>query len=209
MQFEDPRYAVQPEVERAFSEMRCDAEKDGFLIHPLSAFRDFNAQLNIWNMKFSGKRTLLSRDAAPVEQTELSNEILIDTILYWSALPGASRHHWGTEIDVIDNRVQDGNYRAQLIPEEVEEGGVFYDLHCWLNENMKKFGFFRPYKKYQGGFSAELWHLSYAPISRVAIKELTLDLLNERISNTDIYGKQTILKKLPHIFEKFVLNICD
>ncbi|MCP4298319.1 MAG: M15 family metallopeptidase [Proteobacteria bacterium] len=208
-QYQNPRFAVQPEVKHAFCEMRFEAEKEGFLIHPFSAFRDFNTQLKIWNMKFSGKRILLSRDASPLNPTELSNKTLVETILFWSALPGSSRHHWGTDIDVIDGAVQGGNYRAQLLPEEVEEGGVFYNLHCWLDQHIERFGFFRPYKEQRGGVSVELWHLSYAPISRPAIQNLSLELIHERILNSDIYGKQSILESLPGIYEKFILNICD
>ena len=37
-------------------------------------------------------------------------------ILEWSALPGASRHHWGSEFDVFDLAALPEGYRVQLLP---------------------------------------------------------------------------------------------
>jgi LAS superfamily LD-carboxypeptidase LdcB len=206
-QFTELRFAVQPEVEAAFSEMRYQAGKDGFDLYPFSAFRDFNTQLKIWNMKFSGQRPLLSKEGSPLRIAELSENKLIESILFWSALPGASRHHWGTEIDIIDKTQLNDGYRVQLVPDEVKEGGIFHQLHCWLDQNMGRFGFFRPYAVYQGGFAAELWHLSYAPISQKALQEMMLELLYTTIAGADISGKLSILAKLPYLFEQFVQNI--
>ena len=49
----------------------------------------------------------------------------IEAILPWSALPGASRHHWGTDVDLIDRKATPPGYRVQLTPEEFEPGGPF------------------------------------------------------------------------------------
>ena len=37
-----------------------------------------------------------------------------DAILLWSALPGASRHHWGTDFDVFDRAAVPPDYRAAV-----------------------------------------------------------------------------------------------
>jgi len=47
----------------------------------------------------------------------------VRAILHWSALPGASRHHWGTEIDVIDRAALADGRKAQLIPAEYGADG--------------------------------------------------------------------------------------
>ena len=39
----------------------------------------------------------------------------VETILLWSALPGASRHHWGSDIDVADGHVMARGYQPQLV----------------------------------------------------------------------------------------------
>ncbi|MCB9651596.1 MAG: M15 family metallopeptidase [Deltaproteobacteria bacterium] len=72
-------------------------------------------------------------------------------ILNWSALPGGSRHHWGTEMDVVDLAAVPPDYRVRLLPDEVAPGGPFHPLHQWLDENLERFGFFRPYARLQGG----------------------------------------------------------
>ena len=75
---------------------------------------------------------------------------MIDAILTWSALPGASRHHWGSDIDVIDAAALGPGARAQLVAEEFAPGGRFERLNGWLDSNMGRFGFFRPYATVQG-----------------------------------------------------------
>ncbi|NIM47861.1 MAG: D-alanyl-D-alanine carboxypeptidase family protein, partial [Gemmatimonadales bacterium] len=86
--------------------------------------------------------------------------------LRWSALPGASRHHWGTDLDVYDLAARPEGYEVELIPEEVDAGGMFGPLHEWLDGRIAAdaaFGFFRPYERDRQGVAPERWHLSYAP----------------------------------------------
>ncbi|GET38625.1 dacB gene product [Microseira wollei NIES-4236] len=183
------------------------AKKAGILMTPFSSFRDFKTQLRIWNKKFSGEKPLYDMHGFPRNYSVLSESEIIDAILNWSALPGASRHHWGTEIDVIDAGAIPQDYQVQLLPQEVEPGGVFYQLHCWLNENMERFGFFRPYREYRGGMYPETWHLSYARVSIPALESLSLELLEWTIQASNIKGKQLVLERLPEIYQHHVLNI--
>jgi LAS superfamily LD-carboxypeptidase LdcB len=207
IQIENPRFAVHPEVVEPFFAMVQAAKKAGILMTPFSSFRDFKTQLRIWNKKFSGEKPLYDMHGFPRNYSVLSESEIIDAILNWSALPGASRHHWGTEIDVIDAGAIPQDYQVQLLPQEVEPGGVFYQLHCWLNENMERFGFFRPYREYRGGMYPEPWHLSYARVSIPALESLSLELLEWTIQASNIKGKQLVLKRLPEIYQHHVLNI--
>ena len=72
-----------------------------------SSFRDFARQLQIWNGKFSGERPMFDAGGRPARRGALSPRERIDAILLWSALPGASRHHWGTDLDLIDRNADD------------------------------------------------------------------------------------------------------
>ena len=207
IQIENPRFAVHPQVVEPFFAMVQAAEKAGILMAPFSSFRDFKTQLRIWNKKFSGEKPLYDLHGFPRNYLVLSASEIIDAILNWSALPGASRHHWGTEIDVIDLGTIPQDYQVQLLPEEIEPGGVFYQLHCWLNENMERFGFFRPYREYRGGMYPEPWHLSYAPVSIPALESLSLELLESTIQASNIKGKELVLERLPEIYQHHVLNI--
>jgi LAS superfamily LD-carboxypeptidase LdcB len=139
----------------------------------------------------------------------LSGEQLISAILSWSALPGASRHHWGTDIDIIDIAAIPPGYQVKLIPEEYRQGGVFHRLDCWLKEHADRFGFFKPYRKFQGGVCEEPWHLSYAPVSKELLRHLKIDMVAEAITNSAILGKEIILEILPNLFRTYVLNVCD
>ena len=207
-QFDAPRFAAIVEVGEAFLAMRRAAADAGFDLVPFSTFRDFETQLRIWNGKFSGKKPLYDIDGNVRDYVSLSPSQRIDCILNWSALPGGSRHQWGTEIDVVDGAAMPTGYQPKLRPSEVTPGGIFYPMHQWLDENMARFGFFRPYRSYQGGMYPEPWHLSYAPLSTQVIKLVTPDLLRRVTLETDILGKELVLERIDDIYEKHVLNIC-
>ena len=76
------------------------ADTAGFQLEIASGFRDFSRQLLIWNNKFSGQRTMLDSHSQPLDPSRLSDEEKLFAILRWSALPGTSRHHWGTDFDI-------------------------------------------------------------------------------------------------------------
>ena len=143
-QVDAPRFAAQPTVVRAFMAMRAEAEKDGIDLMPFSTFRDYETQLRIWNQKFTGKKPLYDINGNVRDFAALSEREIIDCILNWSALPGGSRHQWGTEIDVVDVKAMPSGYAPQLLPEEISEGGLFRPLHQWLDANMHRFEFSAP-----------------------------------------------------------------
>lgn len=202
-----PPVPLHRDVSRPFADMRQAAARDGIDLTPISGFRDFAKQASIWNAKWEGKRQLHDAQGDPVDAASLSDEELARTILIWSALPGASRHHWGTDIDVIDAATRPAGYEVQLLPSEYSPGGHFHKLSCWLQENMSAFGFFLPYKTFQGGISTEPWHISYSPLSMPALDHLTLDILSAAVNENDIRGKKMILEMLPEIYERYVRNI--
>ncbi|TDY21990.1 LAS superfamily LD-carboxypeptidase LdcB [Paraburkholderia sp. BL6665CI2N2] len=207
VQFSEPRFAVQPEVGKAFLAMRADARRAGIDLLPYSSFRDFHAQLRIWNGKFSGKKPLYDIDGRPRDFGSLSPSEIIDCILNWSALPGGSRHQWGTEIDVVDGATMPEGYVVKLLPEEVTSDGVFARLHGWLDDNAYGYGFFRPYKVYKGGMYPEPWHLSYGALSMPAMRQVTPELLTEVVRRSSILGKELILERIQCVYQNHILNI--
>jgi LAS superfamily LD-carboxypeptidase LdcB len=203
----ESRVLLHRDVIGPFHDLQKAAAAEGIEIAPLSGFRDFEKQSSIWNAKWRGERLLHDVDSKPVDFASLSEQELAHTILIWSALPGASRHHWGTEIDVIDAATRPPGYQVQLLPHEFLDGGYFHRLHQWLEENMTDYGFFFPYRTYQGGISTEPWHISYAPVSMPALQEFTLDVLREAVAGSQIEGKETVLEILPEIHRRYVVNI--
>jgi len=185
------------------------AARDGIDLQVVSGFRGFEAQLRIWNMKYRGERPLYDAEGGIRDHACLDPVQLIDGILCWSALPGASRHHWGTDIDVIDRAALPENYAVRLLPEEFGPQGVFCRLSAWLDANVARFGFFRPYAEYRGGVYPEPWHLSYASVSAAALDSLTTDVIAEAVRASDVLGKAQVLAQLPEIYRRYVLNVAS
>ncbi len=196
------RDAIEP-----FHALRAAADRDGIELVILSAFRDFDAQLAIWNRKFRGERPLYDRHGRPRDRDAMTEDELLEAILSWSALPGASRHHWGSDLDLFDRSAIPPGYRVQLLPEEYAPGGVFAGLARWLDANLERFGFFRPYDVDRGGVHPEPWHISYAPVALRAAEALTIDLVAETLRDADVLGKSRVLQRLPEIHRRFVANV--
>ncbi len=161
-------HRLQGEVALAFTALQSDARSAGFELSIASSFRSFCRQLAIWNGKVGGTRPIHDDQGRPVTIESLSPREQLHAILRFSAIPGTSRHHWGTDLDVYDSAAVSPDYSPQLSPAEVAAGGVFDRLHCWLDARLaagESHGFFRPYGKDRGGVAPERWHLSYAPLA--------------------------------------------
>ena len=122
----------------------------GIDLTPRSSFRDFQAQVGIWNRKWSGERAIYDRQGALLDRKQLSDSAAVDAILCWSAIPGGSRHHWGSDVDVIDAAAVPPGYTVELLPAEYAADGIFGRLSQWLDANMRRFGFYRPYRTDRG-----------------------------------------------------------
>jgi LAS superfamily LD-carboxypeptidase LdcB len=190
-----------------FLALRDHAARDGIDLAAVSAFRDFRAQQRIWDMKFRGERPLYDAHGSPRDRAGMSESELVDAIACWSAVPGASRHHWGSDIDVIDRAAVPPGYRVRLLPEEAAAGGVFHRLHRWLDEHMARYGFFRPYREYRGGVFPEPWHLSYAPVAVPALRLLTPEILERAVRDSDMLGRECVLARIARLHRDYVANV--
>ncbi len=204
---DEPKCALHFETVASFLAMRDDAARAGIDLRPVSSFRDFERQRVLWNRKWSGERPLYDRAGVELDPVQLSDAKRVDAILCWSAVPGGSRHHWGSDIDVIDAAAMPDGYQVQLLPSEYAPGGVFERLTAWLDRNMHRFGFHRPYASDRGGTGVEPWHISYAPVARRAIEELSLPVLRRAIAASDLLGKEIVLDRLPEIYTRFILAV--
>lgn len=207
VQREDLSAALQHDTLEPFLAMRSDAEREGFTIRIVSAFRDFDAQQSIWDKKYRGERPLYDANGKIRDHAKLNPAELVDAIICWSAVPGGSRHHWGTEIDVIDSAALPDGYRVRLLPEESAPGGVFYRLHQWLSANMSQYGFFRPYRTFRGGVHPEPWHLSYAPVSMPALEALTPEIFTEAVRSSGMLGRDLVLERAAELYRQYMINI--
>jgi LAS superfamily LD-carboxypeptidase LdcB len=187
--------------------MQAAARTAGIDLAIVSSFRDFERQVAIWNAKFTGSRALLDRSGRELLHASLDERGLIDAILTWSALPGASRHHWGTDVDVVDRAAVARNYQPQLVAAEFAPGGPFAHLDAWLAANMGRFGFFRPYTRARAGVQPEPWHLSFAPLASPALAALSIEVLGEALETGGMHGRDAVRTRLPEIYARFVTDI--
>ncbi len=175
-------YALLPEADEAFREMSAAAQKQGIKIKIVSSYRSFERQKSIWNSKFS-----------KFKSQGMTNEKAIAKIIEYSTLPGTSRHHWGTEIDIIDaGPPAEGDV---LVSQKFHDQGPYDALRAWMETYAHDYCFFLPYTqdKKRTGFKYEPWHYSFATLSKPMLKDyLELDhvklILSDDLKGSDLLG---------------------
>ena len=204
---QDPACALHSFAVAPFLSLRRAALADGFDLVPESSFRDFARQLAIWNGKFLGTRPLYDASGRALDAAQLSPSERVAAILVWSALPGASRHHWGTDLDLIDRKALAPGYRVQLTAAEFTPPGPFAALAEWLEANAARFGFFRPFRGVLSGVQPEPWHFSFAPVAAQAHAATTAAILRETLEEAPLLGKECVLEQLDLLHARYVASI--
>jgi len=180
------------EAYEAFKEMHAAAASDGVNLVIVSAMRTFNHQRRIWNDKWNGRQMLegninATSIADPVERAR--------EILRFSAMPGTSRHHWGTDIDL--NSLVNSYF----------ESGQGKRVHDWLQQNAPSFGFCQPYTAHgnnrQGGYEEEKWHWSYMPVSKKYLLAFKESVEYEHITGFDGWETASQIG----VIERYVLDV--
>ncbi len=191
----------------AFAALRAAAAVAGLDLVPVSGFRDFDRQLAIWNAKYRGATPVLDAAGCALDVHSLSADERIDAILRWSALPGASRHHWGTDVDLIDRRALAPGYVVRLVPEEYAASGPFAALAAWLERHAGRYGFYRPYRGERSGVGPEPWHFSFAPVALGAASALDPATLRAALENAPLAGRESVLARLQELHGRFVAAV--
>lgn len=202
-----PNHFLQPQAMKAFQGLQQSAVKNGFNLQPASSFRDFQRQQMIWNGKFNGERKVHDDDGNALDLTALSDWEKCQAILRWSALPGASRHHWGTEVDIFDPDLLPQGQSLQLEPWEYEKCGYFFELSQWLQENLARFDFALPFLALADEIKIgrEPWHISYLPLAEMAQRQFSADCLNWAWDGELIAGKSVLVEHFEQIFHEFII----
>lgn len=204
-------HLVHKEALSAFNKLKKVALSEANIdLDIISSFRSYDRQKIIWNKKVSGERKVFNSNEVEIDLTTLSSPSeVIDAITRFSAIPGASRHHWGTDIDVFDNTACKKS-EVQLQPSEYSECGIFSTLDKWLTEKIKageSFGFYRPYETDLGGIHPEAWHLSFAPISHELQETYTLDIFTKNLELSDFQLAQDIRRTASKYYQKLLFNV--
>jgi zinc D-Ala-D-Ala carboxypeptidase len=154
-----------------FVEMATAAQKAGHYLIIKSATRNFENQKTIWEKKWNGTTILEDNTKAsnitdPVKRAK--------KILLYSSMPGTSRHHWGTDIDI------------NAFINEYFENGKGKELYEWMQAHAHEYGFCQVYNSKSvraNGYNEEKWHWSYMPVA-----SKILDLAKSQLNNKMISG---------------------
>ncbi len=180
-----------PEVAIALKKMTQAAENEGIQIKVVSAYRSYNRQKAIWNKKFSR-----------FEKQGLKGMDIVNQIIKYSTIPGTSRHHWGTEIDIIDSsQSAEGDL---LLKEKFHGNGPYNKLRTWMETNANNFGFIKPYTQdpERKGFLYEPWHYSYANLSKPMLKAYIDQDAIALIKDNDLLGAELLDSKFINTYLK-------
>jgi LAS superfamily LD-carboxypeptidase LdcB len=160
----DERTVGTREAGDAFCRLAAAARTAGIDLRIASGYRDYGRQLAIFNAKARGERPVLSSSGVCLKRNDHDDLTWLRAILRYSALPGLSRHHWGTDFDVWDAAAVPEDYSLGLVTAEYLSGGPFHHLNTWLSEREARNqseDFFRPYATDRGGVAPEPWHISH------------------------------------------------
>jgi len=185
--YSDEKRYLRKDVLAAFIKMYEAAKADGIPLKVESATRNFANQKRIWEAKWTGKRLIEGgKDATkawpdPVDRAK--------TILKWSSMPGTSRHHWGTDIDIND------------FENKYFESGEGLKVYNWLQANGAKFGFCQVYTEKNearpSGYNEEKWHWTYMPVSKkltnIAQQQMRDDMISG-FAGAEVAGKVGMVK---------------
>lgn len=198
---------LQSKATKAFQGLQQSAVKNGFNLQPASSFRDFARQQLIWNGKFNGERKVHDDAGNALDLSQLDDWQKCQAILRWSALPGASRHHWGTEIDIFDPDLLPEGQVLQLEPWEYEKGGYFFELSEFLTENLPHFDFILPFMQMSKNkkIGREPWHISYLPLAEQASELFSPEILLQAWESEEIVGKSVLCTQIEAVFAQFIM----
>lgn len=179
-------FKLRKEAYDAFIKLSAKALESDIHIQSVSSYRGFEHQNRIWQRKYE---RYTSMGLSPKES--------LKKIIEYSTIPGTSRHHWGTDIDLIDGNVTQPN--NVLHPNHFEGSGCFSKFKSWMDTNANDFGFYLVYtnSKERKGFKYEPWHYSYQPLSKNILDQYRNLDLKQIITSEHLMGYE-------HFSEAFI-----
>ncbi len=186
---EDPisHQVALPEVMHAFWKLKEKAQQDGWHLILVSGYRSFKSQRRIWN----------ESNAQYLKAGETDQKKRVESIMTLVSVPGLSRHHWGTDMDISENSL-----RGQLIRLNDDTPQKVKDFYQWMAENAPLFGFCQVYLGKSGAVHNEPWHWSYLPFSRTYQKQFMAIEDFKKIMDIDVDEVDYIMKNF-----KKILNV--
>lgn len=159
---------LRAEALAAYGRMRQAAGSADITLVVRSATRNFSYQKGIWERKW--------------QRPQYMGWQAIDKardIMTYSAMPGASRHHWGTDVDL--NSFENDWFTS----------GEGERIYSWLQQHAAEFGFHQVYDdKSTGrtGYELERWHWSYLPLAGPMLMAFNATISEEDLSQANFSG---------------------
>ncbi len=176
----------------AYWKLRAYAKEQGWRLILVSGYRSFYAQRQVWN-RF---------DKLYEKEGTLTDKKRVRAVMSQVSVPGLSRHHWGTDLDISEVSL-----RGRLATVDEKTPKKVVEFYSWMEENAPRFGFCKVYEGNRGAVMNEPWHWSYTPFSSVYEKQLlTIQdfhrILNDRVNDVDY-----LMKNLPNLIKKEIGSV--
>ncbi len=176
----------------AFMRMAQAAQEDSVRLTIKSATRNFAVQRWIWESKWNGRRKVGGQNLKDTIPDPKQRAL---KILEYSSMPGTSRHHWGTDIDL--NALSNSYFAS----------GEGQKVYAWLVAYASSYGFCQVYTEQDAsrpnGYHEEKWHWSYLPLAQQFLQQY-----NNHVSYAEIkdFDGSSVAEEIGAI-EKYVNGI--
>ena len=190
-------YKLRKEAHNAFLVMSAEALKSDVKLKAVSSYRNFTHQNSIWERKYKQN---INKGLSPIES--------IHKIIEYSTIPGTSRHHWATDIDLIDAYAKQP--KDVLDPKHFKNNGCFLKFKNWMDSNASRYGFYLVYNNdtNREGFKYEPWHYSYKPLSQTYLQAYKKLDLRTIINTENLMGSEHFSKEfITNYLNKNILDI--
>lgn len=168
-------------LQRCAADRECSGLDRSLRVTTCSMFRPYRRQKSRWLAKMKSRRALWPNPGRRVE-----------SLLRYLAIPGTSRHHWGTDIDIsFDGRCKMANFQYMTAAENTrrcqrerercrrvgkskkrcdksytfcfKRDGKGVQFYRWMRENAGRFGLCQPYKGFPEQRNGERFTRGYEP----------------------------------------------
>lgn len=149
-----------------FREMATQLCRDtGIVLSLASDHRSAEEQRGIWlGKRAQGAGLARERGCTLAPSGAARERSLALCILKYNSMPGSSRHHWGSDIDISST---ENSYWTAAKGKKIK---------AWLDANAARYGFCQPYADKaagirKAGYNDEAWHWSYMPLAAPMLEE--------------------------------------
>jgi zinc D-Ala-D-Ala carboxypeptidase len=175
-----------PAVMQAYWRFKKQAETDGWNLILVSAYRSYRDQRRVWNQS----------DDSYLQRGATNQKKRVEAVMSLVSVPGLSRHHWGTELDISEASI-----RGQLVNVEPDTPERVLKFYAWMQKNAPQYGFCQVYLGHNGSVHNEPWHWSFLPYSKIYQKQFMSIKDFKRIFDVNVEDVDYLMKNFNRILK--------